>query len=188
MPPEEKYLTVSEFSKLANRSRKRIYDLMQSKLAPYCKVVDGKKMIAAAGLSIFDEVVKVTGKSCQGDNQICKGDSSEAVKVTKPETAVNTENQHSEAVKVTNESCKGDSPEVVKVTSEICQGDSQGDNTLAAVIEVLREQLAAKDRQIAQQGSQIADLTAALRTAQAQAENLTAALTAAQALHAGTLQ
>lgn len=182
--PAEPFLTVSEFASRSHRSRKRIYDLMQGKLAAYCKTIDGKKMIAEAGLYLFDDSVKVTAQNCKGDKKSCKGDSSEAVKVTTQENADNTHIPENEVVKVTNQSCKGDKPDSVKVTSENCQGD----NTLTTVIMTLREQLTAKDKQIEQQGSQIAELTAALRTAQAQAESLTAALTAAQALHAGSLQ
>lgn len=51
----------------------------------------------------------------------------------------------------------------------------------AVVIEVLKQQLEVKDRQIEQQQQNIKELTAAL-------ENTTSSLLAAQALHAGTMK
>lgn len=69
---------------------------------------------------------------------------------------------------------------------EDIQADLQSDNqaltnTLQETIEALREQLTVKD-------NQIAELQAALRTAQEQQAALTQALTQQQALHAGDIQ
>lgn len=174
MPTEGKFLTVSEFARRSGRSRKRIYELMQSKLAAYCVTVDGKNRIAEEALSLF---VTVTPENCQGDTP-------EPVKVTEPKASEDTPIPENGTVTVTPEKCNGDSSKSVKVTEQNCQGDS----TLQSVIEMLREQLTVKDRQIEQQSERLAELTAALQIAQEQNRELTSALTAAQALHAGTMQ
>lgn len=67
--------------------------------------------------------------------------------------------------------------------------------TLQTTIEMMQQQLAAKDAQIAAKDEQLSmlgkslqDTTAALSAAQDALQSTTAALTAAQALHAGTIQ
>ena len=188
MPPEETFLTVKEFAELTGRSRKRIYELMKGKLSSYCRSDGSRTVISAAALSLFADSVKVTEQNCQGDKKICKGDSSETVKVTKPETAADTQLSENDSVKVTSGNCHGDNPETVKVTEKNCQGDkpeteprSEHIADLQSEIAMLRDQLAAKD-------SQLAALTAALQFAQQQAAELTTALTQAQALNAGNMQ
>lgn len=60
--------------------------------------------------------------------------------------------------------------------------------TEKAIIEILREQLAEKDRQIADLNAQIVSLTEMLKASQDRQTELTTALSTAQALHAGTIK
>ena len=67
------------------------------------------------------------------------------------------------------------------VNSKVSIDSKQNSESLQAVIEILREQLAVKDTQIAEKDKQISSLTE-------QVTNLTTTLNQQQALHAGTIQ
>ncbi len=60
--------------------------------------------------------------------------------------------------------------------------------TEKTIIEILREQLAEKDKQIADLNAQVVSLTEMLKASQDRQTELTTALSTAQALHAGTIK
>ena len=49
------YITVAEFSKRANISKQRVYQLLNKSLKEFVKVVDGKKVIDIKGLELFKD-------------------------------------------------------------------------------------------------------------------------------------
>lgn len=49
------YITVAEFSKRANISKQRVYQLLNKSLKEFVKEVDGKKVIDIKGLELFKD-------------------------------------------------------------------------------------------------------------------------------------
>ena len=49
------YITVAEFSKRANVSKQRVYQLLNKSLKEFVKEVDGKKVIDIKGLELFKD-------------------------------------------------------------------------------------------------------------------------------------
>ena len=51
---DKEYISVSEFSELANLSVQAIYKRLNSDLKPYCKIIKNKKMINVEALNLFN--------------------------------------------------------------------------------------------------------------------------------------
>ena len=49
----DKYITVAEFSKRANISKQRVYQLLNKRLKEFVQEVDGKKMLDIRALESF---------------------------------------------------------------------------------------------------------------------------------------
>ena len=185
MPDSEKWLTVSQFARLAGVSPQTIYKQLSTRLSTHSKEENGSKYINSDALQLFglstdstQVVNRVVNRVVNPNQPSCQPDS----------TPENDGLQHeldrlrAELAQVTADR---DAAREQRDKAEIRAAAADAESKRADAAEA---QLIVKDQQIQQQSDRIGDLTAALRAAQDQNRELTSALTAAQALNAGTMQ
>lgn len=198
MPDDKKMLSVSEFAKKAGISRQWVYSLLDKKLSTYCQRVDSKIMIDSSALSLFTDnglTVNLTDALdtvyCQLDTDCQVVDNMEIDKLHEQIRELTAELKKAQQVNtdqtLTIERLTGNC-ERMRQTAEQDRQRAAAADAERKRADAAEAQLTVKDQQITAQNERLAELTAALQSAQRQAESLTEALTAAQALHAGTLQ
>ena len=185
-------LTIAEFATRAGCSTQRIYQLLHNSLQEFAIVENGRKYILSDGLPIVLEARKKQGftKSNSADSPTLDKslqESETAEKVAELTAELEKAKQANTAQTLTIERLTGNC-ERMRQTAEQDRQRAAAADAERKRADAAEAQLAVKDQQIAAQNERLAELTAALQSAQRQAESLTEALTAAQALHAGTLQ
>ena len=71
---EEEYLNIADFAEIAGVSKQAVYKRLDKDLAPFCKIVDGKKVISAAAAELFNPVT-VNGQEQKKDFERTNKDS-----------------------------------------------------------------------------------------------------------------
>jgi hypothetical protein len=52
---DKEYISVRDFASRANISKQRVYQLLEKKLKPYCKVIENKKYVDISALNAFQK-------------------------------------------------------------------------------------------------------------------------------------
>lgn len=69
---ESKYVSILEFSKMANVTKQAVYQRLDKDLASYCEEIDGRKCISLDALDLVGKSIKSSGESTvkQGSSQV----------------------------------------------------------------------------------------------------------------------
>ena len=153
------WMTIPEFAKVAGVSTQAIYKRLTTSLLKYTKVVNGKKQVNSDALRLFENARLTTIVDNESEGLTTIVD--------------NVDNELS----TENTKIREQVAEIEKALA-VAMAERDAERRRADTAEAREKE----------QSQTINALTAALQTAQQQAEDLTAALTAAQALHAGTMQ
>lgn len=182
----DSYLTVKEFAEAAGITTQRVYKLSVATLQPYVKKQkNGYTLIKAEALELFGKAsVLQPCNTEQSPNNAQSVDISTAEPQEQQQGSVATLQQSS----VGNLQPSGDSCNQSSVDSR----QQSDDLTASQIVDILREQLSEKDRLITTMQADARQQLTAKDTEIARLHDEIAALTeslkAAQSLHAGTIQ
>ena len=188
MPESGKWLTVSQFARLAGVSPQTIYKQLSTRLSTHSKQENGSKYINSDALQLFGvstDSAGVDNSKQPGCQPGCQPDSAPEMEQMQQEL----DRIRAQLAQITaDRDAAREQRDKAEIRAAAADAESKRADAAEAQLSVKDQQISAKDQQIQQQSDRIADLTAALRAAQDQNKELTTALTAAQALNAGTMQ
>lgn len=187
------YISIKEFADRANISRQRVYQILDKKLKPYCKVIGNRKFIDSSALDDF-----ISQNSCQpidrkNENRV---DNFTSKPLQKKYESVDKCYSNLVDNRLDNE-IDNFKDNTLQINSQNIGDHSfdHDDKIIELVISSLEKQIETKDfqikekdKQIESKDNQIFELQNTIKSLQEQQMILTKSLANSQALHAGTIK
>ena len=160
---EKEYLTIKEFSEAAKITQQAIYKSLNTKLKDFVLYKDNKKFINAAALSLYTNIKNKDIEVKQPENEVEQPEN----EVEQPENEVEQPERAKNSTYSTENSTYSTSyvGKVKQPENEVEQPEREIE-LLNKTIEILKDQLIGKDKQIEALNDRLAEITKALNNQQ----------------------